>query len=230
MERIDSAEIRAEFGKVFKIWFSRNNWPQDVPHKVSNFILTGGPWNSQISTCMSGKLDPKVGFFLACGEFNRVIAEQKFPGVTDTRLLSMIQGATPLIGDNKQIFIAADFFSLYTGQIPVPLDYQLPILPPLNDLEAKAICEQMRASFHEIARDNMLAPMDAWESLELGIGGMLEAEKRRFKDVLSGWADYKAEELSAMPSNDPRSAYKPAMALVNWSIQLKSLISEKQVL
>jgi len=219
MQRSDTAEIRIKFGKVMKIWFSRNDWPQDVPHKLSSFIPTGGPWNSQISTAMSAKLDPKVGFFLACGEFNRVIAEQKFPGITDTRLISMITGATPLIGDDGQVFKATDFFALYTGILDVPIGYQLPQLPELTDLEAKRVCEKLRETFVGIARRNMFTSMEAWKNMEPALGSLTEAQKSHFRDVLSGWADYTAEELNAMPANDTRASYSPELLLLKWGLE-----------
>ncbi len=206
-----SEELRLSFGKVFRIWFSRNNWPQDVPHKLSEFVPTKGPWNSQISVCMSGRLDPKVGFFLSCGAFNKQVAEQDFPGVGACRLREHLTGAEPLRLDSGDPFDAADFFRLYTGLIEVPLAYRVADLPVLSDADAKAKSQLMREAFQAVAAHQMLSPKAAWESLEPFAPASL-------RDVLSGWSEYTAEELTGMPSNQLEYEYTPQMSLVTWAL------------
>jgi len=215
-ETSDAVALRVQFGKVFKIWFARNGWPQDVPHKLHDVIPTGGPWNSQVSVCMSGRLEPKVGFFLACGAFNKLIADQSFTGVSNAKLLAHIKGAEPLRMNNGQPFTAPDFFSLYTGLLEVPTAYQMPELPDLTDDDAKARSVAMRAAFQKIAAYRMLSPMAAWESLLPLLSSMSIEQRNRFKEVLSGWADYSAAELEAMPSNRTEYAYAPGIALYDW--------------
>jgi hypothetical protein len=209
----DYSEIRTKFGKVFKIWFSRNNWPQDVPHKLSAFMPTGGPWNSQISTAMAAKLDPKIGFFLACGEFNRVIASQKFPGVIDARLISLLRGAQPLTFDNGEIFKATDFFELFSGITQPPAEYQLPEMPDLTDEGAKQVCNDIRSSFAAAASKRFLAPPEAWGAMEPTLSHLTGVDRNRFRDVLCGWSNYSAAELNTMPSNatDGETTYAPEL-------------------
>ena len=211
----DPLQERKAFGNVFKIWFARNNWPQDVPHKLSQFIATGGPWNSQISTCMAAKLDPKVGFFLACGAFNEVVASQKFPGVANARLLTMLRKALPLRGDDGEVFNATNFFDLYTGRIAVPLDYQLPLIPELDDEGAKEISQQLRDQFFQISKAQMLSPVQAWASLTKTLF-LPEEQRDRFKEILCGWGDFTAQELAALPSNEAHTPYSVSASLTSW--------------
>ena len=75
-------------GPVLKGWFKQWDWPQSVTEGVARAKgWENGPWASQISICMSGRLTPKPAFFEALGEFNRVVAERDFAGVTDRRLI-----------------------------------------------------------------------------------------------------------------------------------------------
>ena len=215
-QELDPEALRVQFGKIFKIWFTRNNWPQDVPHKLHEVIPTGGPWNSQVSVCMSGRLEPKVGFFIACGKFNKLIAEQKFPGVSSSKLAERLQGAEPLRLDSGEPFVAHDFFNLYSGLMEVPLAYQVPDVPALTDGDAKTHSSDMRAAFQKIAAYRMLSPMAAWESLLPLLSAMNAGQKSRFKEVLSGWGDYTAEELEAMPSSRTENAFAPGVALYDW--------------
>lgn len=212
----NALEARQSFGLLIKIWFARNNWPQDVPHKLSEFMTTGGPWNSQISTAIGAKLDPKVGFFLACGEFNEVVAKQRFTGVTNQRLVVMLKGATPILNDDGTVFNASNFFDLFTGRIAIPLDFQIPDLPELSDVEAHEICEQMRADFLKGAKTQMLNPAEAWRSLAKTLGHIPDDTVERFKEVLSGWGDFTAEDLSSLPSSESHSPYAVTAALFNW--------------
>lgn len=215
-EELDPVVLRIQFGKIFKIWFARNNWPQDVPHKLHEVIPTGGPWNSQVSVCMSGRLEPKVGFFIACGKFNKLIAEQLFPGVSNSRLAEHLRGSEPLRLDSGEPFIAHDFFNLYAGLMEVPLAYQVPDMPVLTDDDAQARSGAMRAAFQKVAAYRMLSPMAAWQSLVPLLNSMTLDQRNRFKEVLSGWDDYTAVELEAMPSNRNEYAYLPGIALYDW--------------
>lgn len=216
-EELDPIALRIQFGKVFKMWFARNGWPQDVPHKLHEVIPTGGPWNSQISVCMSGRLEPKVGFFIACSKFNKLIADQSFPGVTNQRLADHLRGAEPMRLESGEPFVAHDFFNLYAGLMEVPSAYLVPEAPILTEDDAKARSVAMRAAFQKVAAYRMLNPMAAWESLIPLLSTMTIDQRNRFKEVLSGWADYSVEELEAVSSLRSEYAYTPGVALYEWA-------------
>jgi hypothetical protein len=109
---------RIHFGNVLRDWFERNNWAQDVPHKLATANGWAGPWNSQISCVFRGALDPKPQFFVALAEFNLHIAHQHFPNITNRRTLDQLKGSEPLRHNNGDIYTATDFFALFIGTEP----------------------------------------------------------------------------------------------------------------
>jgi hypothetical protein len=203
---------RVAFGKLVRQWFKRNGWPQDVPHRLAKFTGAAGPWNSQVSQVMQGKLDPKPAFFVAFGAFNRAVAEQDFRGVTDRRLLDQLKDASPLCDDRGQAYDAPGLFALFTGLAELPESY--PAIPEISDQEAKSRSEMARKGFQEHAQDLMLSPREAWEQVARFTENMNDSQLARFKEVLSGWSDWTGEELMAMATD---GAYcEPGAALDRW--------------
>ena len=83
-------------GPVIKAWFKANEWPQSVSEGLARAKgWEAGPWASQISICMSGRLQPKPPFFVALGMFNQAVAERDFVGVTDRRLMDRLMAGQP---------------------------------------------------------------------------------------------------------------------------------------
>ena len=203
---------RIAFGNLMRQWFKRNGWPQDVPHRLAKFTGATGPWNSQISTVMAGKLDPKPAFFVALGRFNQTVAEQDFRGVTDRRLVDQLKDAEPLCDDAGRVLTAPDFFSLFVGLADAPSRYDAPAV--ISDEEAKARSELQRTGFQKRAQDLMISPREAWEQLSRFAENMSDAQLARFKDVLSGWGDWSGEELTAMPADG--GWCEPGAALDRW--------------
>ena len=207
---------RSEFGRVIQRWFKANRWPQDVPHRLAKVTGAQGPWNSQISCAMNGKLDPKPAFFLAFGAFNDAVARQSYPGVTDRKLLDQLKGATPLAKDDGTPYSAVEFFALFAGMLPSPEAYQeLSAGEEISDEEAKARSEALRRAFQDVAKDQMLSPKEAWESLRPHIKNLDASALNRFKEVLSGWGDYSGAELMELATSGPYS--EPGMALETWA-------------
>lgn len=107
-----------EFGEVLRAWFSRNEWPQIVTEQLAHAKgSTIGPWASQMSNAMQGKLEPKPGFFLSLGWFNKIVCERDFADVQDQRLKQRLLNGQPLTHPNGEPWTATDFFELYlTGE------------------------------------------------------------------------------------------------------------------
>ena len=117
-------------GPVIKAWFKANDWPQSVSEGLAR--AKGweiGPWASQISICMSGRLQPKPPFFVALGMFNQAIAERDFVGVTDRRLMDRLCAGQPIVHDGccperscaaGVPWNAMDFFGCYIGVVSPP--------------------------------------------------------------------------------------------------------------
>jgi hypothetical protein len=206
-------EERIAFGQVLRRWFKANDWPQDVPHRVAAFTGAAGPWNSQVSTLMSGKLDPKPALFVALGAFNQFVAEQHLQGVTERRLVDQLKDAQPLCHDNGRPYTAPDFFALFVGLLEPPSMFA-PRLE-ITDGEAKDRSDRQREIFQGHAKDLMLSPKEAWDQVRSCAQGMSAAQLERFKEVLSGWGDWTGQELMAMDGGGDRS--EADHALVRWT-------------
>ena len=116
-----------KFGEVLRAWFSRNEWPQMVAEQVARAKGSKiGPWASQMSNAMQGKLEPKPPFFVALGWFNQVVMERDFVGITDRRLIDRLLNGQPLTHDDGQPFTAVDFFALYIGGLASPTEIEAP--------------------------------------------------------------------------------------------------------
>jgi hypothetical protein len=201
--KYEPIEERIAFGAVLRRWFKANNWPQDVPHRLAAFIGSAGPWNSQISTLMSGKLDPKPALFVALGSFNRAVAEQQLQGIHERKLVDQLRGVAPLCHDDGRPYTAPDFFALFTGLIEPPS--QFAPKREITDAEAQAISQQQRDLFQGHAKELMFTPKEAWDQLCKHLRDMPPAQVERFKDVLSGWSEWTGQELMDMDS-EPQSA------------------------
>lgn len=108
-------------GPVIKAWFASNSWPQSVSEGLARAKgWTAGPWASQISICMSGRLTPKPNFFLSLGMFNEAVATRDFVGVTDRRLMDRLKAGQPICHEDGVPWTAMDFFGCYIGAIEPP--------------------------------------------------------------------------------------------------------------
>ena len=112
---------------AIKIWFKQNGWPQAVTEGWARAAGSEvGPWASQISILMAGRLEPKPFFFAALGEFNDAVATRNLAAVTDQRLRNRLMNGQPMCHENGQPFDAADFFRLYIGALDAPKKYTKP--------------------------------------------------------------------------------------------------------
>jgi hypothetical protein len=202
---------RIAFGKVIRRWFRSNNWAQDVPHRLAKFTGAAGPWNSQISTVMAGKLDPKCAFFVAFGAFNQTVAEQSFKGVTDRRLLDQLKGAEPLRDDSGRVCTAPEFFAMFAGLTELPQKHAAHV--EITEDEAKARSEAQRQAFQRHAKEELLSPREAWDQLRRCCEGMGPDLLDRFRDVLSGWSDWQPSEIEAMLAD---GGDEPSAAIDRW--------------
>jgi hypothetical protein len=205
---------RIAFGKLVRQWFARNGWPQDVPHRLAKITGAAGPWNSQVSQIMQGKLDPKPALFVAFGAFNQAVAEQRFPGVTERRLLDQLTGSEPLRHDDGRPYTAPDFFALFTGLLDAPSSFSIPERV-ITEEDAQGISQMCRDEFRMIAKDKLLSPAEAWSALRPHCEGMSAAQVDRFKDVLSGWGDWSVDEVTELSVAGELG--KPAAALQRWN-------------
>lgn len=148
-------------GPVLKGWFKQWDWPQSVTEGVARAKgWENGPWASQISICMSGRLTPKPAFFEALGEFNRVVAERDFAGVTDRRLIDRLRSGQPLTHDDGLPWTAIDFFACYIGQLK-----GLEARKQFTQEDVDIWQAELRACWKELVLAMMEPPGKVWQAM-----------------------------------------------------------------
>lgn len=156
-------QVRADFGQYILTWFKRNDWAQGITEQVAKEIgIEGGPWASQVSTAINGKLDPKAAFFLAFGIFNLFIHKGDFNKIKDQSLKEKLVGSKAFTHNNGRPFDGADFFRLFTGLIEVPKKYKKQITS-INKQTISEYGELIVAHFLKIKRHEMLNTKEAWQ-------------------------------------------------------------------
>lgn len=156
-------QTRADFGKAILTCFKKNDWPQSITESVAKEIgIEGGPWASQVSTAINGKLDPKPAFFIAFGIFNSYIHSGDFSKIKDINLRDKLKGSKAFTHNNGKPFDGADFFRLFTGLIQVPKKYKQAD-GKITDKDIKEYSDLMREHFLKIKRTEMLSPKETWD-------------------------------------------------------------------
>tara|TARA_B100000965_G_scaffold401118_1_gene424319 strand:+ start:2523 stop:3305 length:783 start_codon:yes stop_codon:yes gene_type:complete len=157
-------QARADYGEAILSWFKKNDWPQGITEQVAKEVneWEGGPWASQMSTAINGKLDPKVAYFIAKGNFNKYIHAGDFSKIKDQALKEKLEGSKAFTHNNGKPFDGADFFRLFTGLIEVPKKYKQ-AEGKITDKEIKEYSDLMREHFLKIKRTEMLSPKETWD-------------------------------------------------------------------
>jgi hypothetical protein len=191
---MDNSEL---LGPVLKAWFKQWDWPQSVTEGVARAKgWENGPWASQISICMSGRLTPKPAFFEALGEFNRVVAERDFAGITDRRLLDRLRNGQPLTHDDGVPWTAIDFFACYLGQLEGPE----PKKQMLTEEEVEHWQSEIRGCFRDLVLMTMETPAQAWKLVaeECKQQGISTEDVDWTQEVVCGLRDCTVEEATRL--------------------------------
>ena len=156
-------QARADFGQAILTWFKRNDWPQSITESVAKEIgIEGGPWASQISTAINGKLDPKTAFLIAFKMFNLFIHAGDFSKIKDQALKEKLEGSKAFTHNNGKPFDGADFFRLFTGLIEVPKKYKTSD-KTFSSETLKEYQQELIEYSVKIKRQEMLKPKEFWE-------------------------------------------------------------------
>lgn len=157
-------QSRADFGKAILNWHKKNDWPQSITESVAKEVneWEGGPWASQQSTAINGKLDPKPAYFIAEGSFNAYIHKGDFSKIKDQSLKQKLKDSKAFTHNNGKPFDGADFFRLFTGLIEVPKKYKEQRITITNH-EIAEYGKQLQNHFLKIKRYEMLNNKEAWE-------------------------------------------------------------------
>lgn len=160
-------DCSALLGPIVKAWFARNEWPQSVSEGLARSKgWDCGPWASQISICMSGRLTPKPNFFRGLGQFNQAVAERDFVGVKDRRLMDRLKQGVPVTHPNGVPWTAADFFAAYLGALEAPPELLAPLVPKLTQEMVDQWAEQIRAAFRQLTLLTMSPPGVVWGEIK----------------------------------------------------------------
>lgn len=131
---------RKGFGTAIARWLNENSWPQRICEDWSKAANNNvpGPWASQISQVIHCRLDPRTVFFTSLGTFNKRVHEGDFSDCRhDTRLYNKLRHIEREELENGRIVptkaftwdsglpcSAADFFSIFIGELSVPEKYR----------------------------------------------------------------------------------------------------------
>ena len=222
-------QARADFGQAISTWHKKNDWPQSISESVAKEVKEweGGPWASQQSTAINGKLDPKVAYFLAEGCFNVYIHKGDFSKIKDQVLKEKLEGSKAFTHNNGKPFDGADFFRLFTGLIEVPKKYKQSE-GKITDKDIKEYSDQFRAHFLKIKRTEMLNPKDTWDLFmkQPYTKTMREDDINFFNDLFRDDADLTFERLTDMAEyygRCPCSTVLNSMSKIKFSRRLTEL-------
>ena len=211
-----------KFGDVLRTWFSQNEWPQMVAEQVARAKGSKiGPWASQMSNAMQGKLEPKPPFFVALGWFNQVVMERDFVGITDRRLIDRLLNGQPLTHPDGQPYTAVDFFALYIGDLAGPTEIEAPKTQEpiaMTQEAADHFWSEMRLVYRELVVEMMIGPPAVWDEItKILISKQISPDDIDWaREVFAGVRNPTLEE-----SNRVRAKY-PEMPLVTTLMELKA--------
>ena len=197
-------------GPVLKAWFKKWDWPQSITEGVARAKgWENGPWASQISICMSGRLTPKPAFFMALGDFNRCVSERDFAGISDRRIIDRLRNGQPLTHENGVPWTGLDFFACYVGELKGPE----PTLDMLTQEQADAWQIEIRACFRELVLATMETPFKVWKKVadECISNGLSPEDVAWTQEVVSGLRDVTVEEATRMALKYPEAPLIKAM-------------------
>ena len=156
------------FALTLKRWFKLNDWPQKITDdwaKDPGVNNPHGPWASQMCGAMKADgYNPKAGFFLSLGTFNRFVFEQQLTSVQDTKLRERLSDAKALLLDNGEPYGGAEFWSLYAGLLESPEELSSPDRG-LTQEDCDLWTATMRDNFRKISLKYLVSRPEAWELL-----------------------------------------------------------------
>lgn len=100
-----------------------------------------------------------------------------------------------------------------------------PLPQVYNEEEANQLSQQAMVHFRECAQVEMLTPKEAWQQLKLHAQaeGMTTHQIERFREVVSGWDVWNAEEVNALAPYGEFGAPGRALRRLSGSVAIKTL-------
>jgi transcriptional regulator with XRE-family HTH domain len=197
---VDSqAAAREDFGRMLRLWRERNGWTQYTAERWSReagFRTVSSGNISMVEQGKAGDLRAQAHFQLA--DVNRRIAEKDWGTVKSQEIRQALAEATPIRGDDGQVWGPTEFWSCYVGLLPVPESYRRQESEPMPDVGADQAAElsaQWRQQFTQEASRRGLDPIETLQ----GVARQAPAAQRKsLRAVLASFRDYEAGELTEL--------------------------------
>ena len=205
-------ENRAAFGRMLLNWRRGNGWTQYTAcswaEEVGFETISYGNL-SVIEQGKAGELRQKA--FWQLGELNRRIADQDWGSVKDQAIKEKLEGAVPLGDKDCPVWTPLEFWACYCGLREVPDAFRTTPAPTIGQRKATELSSKWRNQMRRVVDDCGLEPSDALNSLAAEAS---EEHRKRFYAVLTGFCDYKPEELA--PLWVEGDSYQPKRWLDQW--------------
>ena len=197
---VDSqAAAREDFGRMLRLWRERNGWTQYTAERWSReagFRTVSSGNISMVEQGKAGDLRAQAHFQLA--DVNRRIAEKDWGPVKSQEIRQALTEATPIRGDDGQVWGPTEFWSCYVGLLPVPGAYRRQESEPMPEVGADQAAElsaQWRQQFTQEASRRGLDPIETLQ----GVARQAPAAQRKsLRAVLASFRDYEADELTEL--------------------------------
>jgi len=144
----------------------------------------------------AGDLRAQAHFQLA--EVNRRLAERDWGTLHSPELRQALEHATPIRGEDGELWGPAEFWSCYVGLLPVPEAYRQvepEPAPVLNERGAAELSAQWR---QQVSSEASRRGLDPIETLQGAARQAPAAQRKSLRAVLAGFRDYRPEELTPL--------------------------------
>jgi hypothetical protein len=212
-------ENRAAFGRMLLNWRRRNGWTQYTAcswaEEVGFETISYGNL-SVIEQGKAGELRQKA--FWQLGELNRRIAELDWGKVLDQAIKEKLEGSVPIGDKDCQVWTPLEFWACYCGLREVPDAFRTTPAPTIGQRKATELSAKWRYQLRQVVDEFELDPSDAITALAAEAS---EEHRKRFYAVLTGFGDYKPEELA--PLWIEGDLYQPKRWLDKWEAAKRQL-------
>jgi hypothetical protein len=208
-------ENRSAFGRMLLSWRLRNGWTQytvcNWAKEVGFEAISYGNL-SVIEQGKAGELRQKA--FWQLGEINRRLEEKDWGPVKTQAIKERLEGAKPLGDHACPVWGPVQFWSCYCGLRAVPEAFRATPAPTIGQRKAAQLCFRWRNHMHRVVLQLDLEPSSALASL---VDGAAEEHRKRFYAVLTGFGDYRPDELDALWIEG--DTYWPEQWLSQWELR-----------
>jgi len=212
-------ENRAAFGRMLLNWRRRNGWTQYTACSWADAVGFETISYGNLSVIEQGKAgELRQKAFWQLGELNRRIAERDWGKVLDQAIKEKLEGSVPIGDKDCQVWTPLEFWACYCGLREVPDAFRTTPAPTIGQRKATELSAKWRYQLRQVVDEFELDPSDAITALAAEAS---EEHRKRFYAVLTGFGDYKPEELA--PLWIEGDLYQPKRWLDKWEAAKRQL-------